>query len=139
LNPSGATQSCAFAVSGGQQVGRAEIGGDLHASLWSGTAASWVDLHPLGATDSQAYGVSGGKQVGHAKIGGNEHAGLWSGTAQSRVDLHALLRGRIYKWSYAHSVDVSAGEIWVAGWATNTSTGKDHAMLWHYTAEASPK
>jgi hypothetical protein len=60
-------------------VGNASVGGVNHASLWSGTAASWVDLGP-----GYAHGVYCGQQVGWA---GN-HASLWSGTAASCVDLN---------------------------------------------------
>ena len=48
LHPAGAIESKAYGVSGGQQVGYATISGYYeHASLWSGTAASWVDLEAL--------------------------------------------------------------------------------------------
>jgi len=67
LNPAGASQSRTAGVYGGQQVGSALVGGELyvggewHASLWSGTAASWVDLHgllPQGMYScSEAYGI----------------------------------------------------------------------------------
>ena len=81
LHPAGATSSHALGVSGGQQVGDVTIDSALHASLWRGTAASWVDLHPPGAASSQARAVDGGQQVGSASIGGPSHAGVWSGTA----------------------------------------------------------
>jgi hypothetical protein len=45
---------------GGQQVGYANIDGADHASLWSGTADSWVDLHafaPSEFTSSVAEGI----------------------------------------------------------------------------------
>lgn len=47
LHPTGASESRAWAVSGGRQVGWATFGGNYHVSLWSGTAASRVDLHAL--------------------------------------------------------------------------------------------
>ncbi|MCX5643749.1 MAG: hypothetical protein NTZ17_03550 [Phycisphaerae bacterium] len=135
LNPPGATYSNAYGISGGQKVGDAafeQFGLDnYHAGLWSGTAGSWVDLNPSEATSSSATGVSGGKQVGFATIGSNKHASLWSGTAASWVDLHALLPAG-YTESRAYGIDVSAGEIWVAGHAD------DEAMLWHYTPEPAP-
>jgi hypothetical protein len=34
-------------VSGGRQAGYAVFGGVYHAGVWSGSAASWVDLHAL--------------------------------------------------------------------------------------------
>src|SRR5690606_13853423 len=90
LHPAGASSSHALGVSGGQQVGDVTIDSALHASLWRGTAASWVDLHPAGAASSQARAVDGGQQVGSASIGGPSHAGVWSGTAASWVDLNPV-------------------------------------------------
>lgn len=85
LNPSGASGSLAYGVSGGQQVGWAKFGSEsTHPSLWTGTAASYVDLGQY----SIAFAVSGGQQVGDAIVGGNSHASLWTGTAASWVDLN---------------------------------------------------
>ena len=53
LNPAGATYSEARGASGANQVGYSTVGGVISASLWSGTAASWVNLHPAG-TDLSA-------------------------------------------------------------------------------------
>ncbi len=64
------------------------MGGSFRASLWSGTAASWVDLNPAGSAMAEAYGVTGPNQVGWALVGGVGRASLWSGTAASWVDLH---------------------------------------------------
>ncbi|MFO0491049.1 MAG: MYXO-CTERM sorting domain-containing protein, partial [bacterium] len=53
--------SFANAVNDGQQVGYANVGGVERASLWIGTAGSWVDLHaflPTGFLLSQATGIS---------------------------------------------------------------------------------
>ena len=49
---------------GGLQVGFATVGGVTGASLWSGSAGSWVNLHPAGAIWSTAFGVYAGQQVG---------------------------------------------------------------------------
>ncbi len=87
LNPTGATGSWGWGVSGEQQVGSANIDGTTYASLWTGSAASWINLNPAGATASTACGVSGGQQVGSAVINGTWQAGLWNGTASSWVDL----------------------------------------------------
>src|SRR6476646_8920764 len=48
LHPSGFYGSQAFGVSGNSQAGvsTAATGSPSHATLWSGTAASYVDLHP---------------------------------------------------------------------------------------------
>jgi hypothetical protein len=64
------------------------IGSTNRASLWSGTAASRVDLHPAGASQSEIYAISGNQQGGDARVGGVLRASLWSGTAASWVDLH---------------------------------------------------
>ncbi len=87
LHPVGAAGSLANAVGSGQQVGQTydpSGASQTHAALWSGTAASWVDLNPAGSVWSSADAVDGGQQVGYAA----GHASLWSGTAASWVDLN---------------------------------------------------
>lgn len=83
--------SDALASSGSQQAGHALVGGLTRASLWSGTAASWVDLTPAGSMQSIAYAASGSQQAGFADVGGIDRASLWSSTADSWVDLHSFL------------------------------------------------
>lgn len=75
-------------------MGDARSGSHFHASLWSGTAASWVDLHallPQGLSESFAEGiwhdvshtyVVGG---GYNTITNQEQALLWIGPAQKPV------------------------------------------------------
>jgi hypothetical protein len=88
LHPSGAFSSRALAIHAGDQGGFvALVSGQPRASLWSGSAASWTDLHPVGALKSQIEGMGPGQQVGYADFGA-EHAGLWSGSAGSFTDLH---------------------------------------------------
>jgi len=87
LNPADAPGSLGYDVSDGQQVGTSLLSGVWRASLWSGTAESWVDLNPTGSTQSTAFAISGGQQVGEARFGGVDRASLWSGTAASWVDL----------------------------------------------------
>ncbi|HEY3243006.1 MAG TPA: hypothetical protein VGM03_06600 [Phycisphaerae bacterium] len=92
LEPAGSSQSDAYGVEGGQQVGRAGVGGYYHAAMWTGSAGSWVDLNPSGALGSEAYGAGAGQQVGYASFtvpGGAVHrAALWSGSAGSWVNLN---------------------------------------------------
>src|ERR1043165_1218701 len=64
LNPNAGTDSACSGASGGQQVGRATVAGLERASLWNGTAASWVDLNPAASTQSWAYSASGVQQAG---------------------------------------------------------------------------
>jgi hypothetical protein len=67
---------------------------NTHALLWSGTAASAVDLNPTdlaGITFSQALGVDGTEQVGYGSghgTGGFSQALLWYGSGGSAVDLN---------------------------------------------------
>lgn len=61
LNPSGAIFSSVQGVGDGMQVGIATVGGVVRASLWTGTADSWEDLHtylPAGYSGSHAYGIA---------------------------------------------------------------------------------
>ena len=80
-------------TNGTQQVGFGGFSnGYRHALLWSGTAASAIDLTPIGYDISDAMAISGNQQVGYgwgpaAGPGNYEHALLWSGTAASAVDL----------------------------------------------------
>lgn len=68
--------------------------GDGRAALWSGSSASYVDLHPAWARSSQIWAMSGVLQGGDAFVpvpgGFSEHAVIWQGTAASMVDLHPV-------------------------------------------------
>jgi hypothetical protein len=68
LNPEGIVHALAYGAAGNIQVGgisRAGTSGTENlASLWSGTAESWVDLSPNDYGPSGAYGASGNQQVG---------------------------------------------------------------------------
>jgi hypothetical protein len=57
--------------------------GFSHAFLWSGTAASAVDLTPAAATWAEAYSVSGNQQAGIALVNGKGLPYVWNGTAAS--------------------------------------------------------
>jgi len=103
----------------------------VHACLWTGTAASLVDLAPLGQ-DSYAFGVHGGQQVGAAFIGNGTYqsthwrASLWRGTAASWVDLDPA--GSKQSWAYA----VHDGQQ--VGWSTLTNSFESRATIWSGTA-----
>ena len=125
LQPSGIVISNAYGVSGGQQVGDgagAATGGAAHALLWTGSAASWVDLHPAGFLVSHALAVSGGQQVGCSMTAaGSIHAGLWTGGAASWIDLHPT------GWGASHGYGVSGAQQVGSG---NAAGGYTHALLW---------
>jgi hypothetical protein len=121
-------------VDAGQQVGDlADFSFVGHAVLWSGSAASWVDLSPVGTYDSVAYAVDAGVQVGAAKNIGEPfyRAFLWMGTAASALSLHSLLPAD-FNASEARDVWVDAGTIHVAGFGYNGTTARTEALLWVY-------
>lgn len=107
LHPAGTTGSYALAASGARQAGYVTVGNQPHASLWSGTAASWVDLNPSGANYSIIFAASDSQQAGVVHAGGQEHAAIWSGTAASWVDLNPS--GAASSWAYATSGSQQAG------------------------------
>jgi len=127
LNPAGATSSGAIGVGDGLQAGRAAVGGITRASLWSGSARSWVDLHPVAMAGSHAMGVDGGSVAGFVfDAAGVYHASLWSGTANSWVDLHPVGAEQSF------AMDVHDGQV--VGMAK--VDGQFHAGLWHGTASS---
>jgi hypothetical protein len=125
------------AANAGQQVGYVSIntpsnGIRTHAGLWTGTAASWVDLHPEGALYSSANGVHSGQQVGSAGVLDSssayvEHAMLWQGSASSMADLHPS--GAIDSRAYAVFGGTQVGFV-------RFSTTNTHAVLWQGTARS---
>ncbi len=127
LHPAGAAESQALGASGTQQVGYFDSDGfgGTHASLWSGSAGSLVDLNPAGAAASKAFGISGTQQVGYANLNiGGQHAGLWNGSAASFVDLHPT--GAFASTALATSGPVQVGSAYI----TTTSASGNHASLW---------
>jgi hypothetical protein len=128
LNPSGFNQSFARGTDGSHQVGEARLGTVYHAMLWSGTAASAVDLQPLtGFSQSFAYGVHGSQQVGEGTGFGFSHALLWNGSAASAVDLNpaGFADPHAYGTDGTHQV----------GYGDGAGTGhNDNALLWNGTA-----
>ena len=93
--------SMAAATDGSRQggwVGLRDGTGDYHATLWSGSAASSVDLNPTGYFNSRVAGMSTEFQAGDGWLGGPanspgaiRHALLWHGTADSVLDLNQFL------------------------------------------------
>jgi hypothetical protein len=145
LSPStlGITGSEALGVGGNQQVGEGSGTGSggltfaSHALLWTGTAASAVDLNPssLNITFSIAYGTNGVQQVGDgygAGTLGSPHALLWNGAADTAIDLQSLLpaSGTWYS-SQAYSIDDS-GNIF------GTAFGDYNGVTQYYAVEWSP-
>jgi hypothetical protein len=93
--------------------------------MWTGSAASWVDLNPPGISHSTCSGVGDGQQVGTAVVNGSFHASLWTGTANSWIDLHPVGA----QDSVAHAVD---GGLQVGNTVSNFPF--NYASLWYGTA-----
>ena len=123
-------------VGGGSVLQDAKIVGNTifetiqnHALLWTGSAASAVDLNPAGFDESFAIAVSDLRQGGYAKPAGStlKHAMLWQGDAASAIDLHPT--------GFSESgINSLRGNLQV-GAASGPTTGNVlHAMLWQGSA-----
>jgi len=92
LHPaSGASNSGASAIDGGRQYGSYNTpypGPVTHAAMWSGIAASMVDIHPAGFSRSWVSGAGDDQAVGSAYLGDVPHAALWAGAGAAFLDLH---------------------------------------------------
>ena len=143
LNPSQGFASYAYSADGAQQVGTSAssgnaVFGDLyHAILWSGTAASAIDLNPsqLGVVISSADAINGNQQVGYGRapsdIGalGPFHALLWTGSSSSAVDLtpSGFVESQAWGTDGIHQVG--------SGYQNGTGL-QTHALLWTSTANS---
>jgi len=96
--------------------------------LWTGSAASWVDLHPAGSTGSEALGTCGTYQVGWAQFNNQLHAGVWNGSSDSWDDLSFTLPGS-WDLSVAEGVWSDGSTLYITG-SGHTSDGLDVALLW---------
>jgi hypothetical protein len=92
--------STASGVGDGQQVGvvgwkKAPLAPQVaRAALWTGSAASFIDLTPRGFNDAWASACARGLQVGWATRrarGAQSRAILWNGSARDYVDLQELV------------------------------------------------
>jgi hypothetical protein len=165
LNPSFWDQSAATGAAFGQQVGWAsrrtvcgECGGGTttiysqRPFLWSGSAASAIDLTPfnLGFGAGQALGTDGVQQVGYAQqvLGANAFSGpyamVWSGTANSAVNLNpagsiesqakAVFGGQQVGYGFAHHALMWAGsaasfvDLHPAGYAMSEANATNGAQ-----------
>jgi hypothetical protein len=147
LNPSQWTQSVAVGVGGGRQVGSATRsvpctvrkgkcnGGDkteTHPFMWSGTAASAVDLTPfgIGFGAGRALGTDGAQQVGYGLevIGINGFNGpfavLWSGSNDTAVNLNPPDSGSSQANAVSNGQQVGFGYF------------PHRALLWRGSAES---
>ena len=137
VGPDRESYSEAFAADGTNQVGaiaRTRCCGqpnDIRATMWSGTAASRVDLHPANAVHSWAYGLGDGEQVGLVYIDQRYSAVLWHGDAASWVILHPI--GSLESIAYATARGQQVGEVRGFGMSP---TGGSRASAWYGTPES---
>ncbi|MCB9852670.1 MAG: hypothetical protein H6819_06215 [Phycisphaerales bacterium] len=123
LHPSGvASNSSASAVDGAYQYGSYNTplpGPSTHAARWSGSSATFVDIHPDGFSRSWVSGAADGQAVGTAVLGSTNHAMMWVG---------------------ATTIDLTPGGL--AGNATDADGGLQigdvgsHAAIWAGTPES---
>jgi hypothetical protein len=116
--------SVAYGVDNGQQVGRVDLP-QIHAALWTGSAASLVDLNPAGAGSSEAFGVHNGQQVGRAQFV-TSHASMWTGSAASWVDLNPSVAD--------HGRALAVFDGTQVGWVSGGDLLGTHASLWNGSA-----
>ena len=125
--------SQANSTDGVHQVGFGYYGnaeGPTHALLWSGTAASAIDLNPTllsNITSSTALGVGGDEEVGYGNSGSTAQALLWTGTASSAVNLNPA--GFVASTAKATNGLLQVG----SGLTSSIAT---HAIVWSGTAES---
>lgn len=115
--------SFAVGTDGIHQVDFGSSGTQDHAILWSGSAASAVDLSPTnlsGFVPTYAYGVGGNEQVGWGSDGQN-HALLWRGSPDSAVDLNPAGSTASYAW--ATNGSQQAGEMYPGADPSTRSCG----------------
>lgn len=106
-----------------------------HAVLWTGTAASAVDLNPIGYAASEALATNGTQQGGWAYNSlpaQSQHAALWSGTADTFVDLNPL--GYSDSRITALTVTQQVGDGWVGPMGLPGSIR--HALVWSGSANS---
>lgn len=125
LHPAWAVASYGRGVSGGTQVGNGVVLLDLFGNgqmynierpvIWTGSAASAVDVTPTGSVGGRLQAVKGNTQVGFwwwpysCYFGGTwhtcylAHAAVWHGSAASHSDAH--MGGGTYEYSWFYDTD----------------------------------
>ncbi len=129
LAPGPGVNGIVYGMHGGYQVG--SLNG--HATLWSGTPESLVDLHPSWAEGSVASAIWGDEQVGHTWVGTGYtgRAALWGGSAASHVNLHPA--GAVQSRAGAVAAGQQGGTVEYP-YPTGGTIG--HAALWSGTPES---
>ena len=131
LTPPGAAYSRVRAARGGVQVGKAQspTRGSDTASLWRGSADSWVDLGALLPGRSNAQATDGVWQVGNWA----GSAVVWRGTAASWQSLNEFSPPGLPQemtWSTATGVWSDGVTLFVCGYGGTAEYPSEHAILW---------
>jgi hypothetical protein len=128
ISPGGAP-SVVHAMASGVQVG--ELQGIVRAALWRGTAESWTDMHPPGQSGASIlYGTTGRVHVGRFGIVGFARAAINFGAPDAWLDLHQFLPANYGTFSAARGVHQEGDIIYVGGYAVNSATTYNEAILW---------
>lgn len=138
--PTTLVDSAVYAMTATQQGGTASTSSSTsaeRAAMWSGTAASRVDLHPAGASSSRVLAMAGSYQAGQV----NDQAAVWQGSAASWVNLHAVLLAQIggnYTVSAVTGAYMDGGNIYLVGYAQDQVNGFTIAVMWSDPFPAPP-
>jgi hypothetical protein len=136
LHPNGFASSQAVAISGINQVGHAEIqflqnnkpAFNSRAVIWSGTAASMVELRLPGGFifNYFATGVSNGRVVGYGidTTTSQSHALYWATATTPVVDLNQFLPAG-FTGAVANSIDANGRIV-----GTAFQDNQQHAVVW---------
>ncbi|MFM9957230.1 MAG: hypothetical protein ACKVZJ_04075 [Phycisphaerales bacterium] len=130
--PTPITYGAIRGISESQQVGSVRFGGGgapFFASLWSGAANSWIDLHPSGYAESFAQAAFGSQQVGSVQtLADRSHAALWQGSAASFVDLNPP--EALQSSANGTSGTQQVGSVGIIGSPTSASIWNGTATSW---------
>lgn len=89
IHPAGIPDSYCNAVDGEHQFGYIGLPfASIHAAKWTGSGASFVDMHPDGYINSRIVDASDNQQVGVVNQWNDPHAVIWNGTPNSILDLN---------------------------------------------------
>jgi hypothetical protein len=133
LTPPGTINYELASLDGGQQGGSVTVSVPpwtaSHASIWRGTAGSWVDLHPPAPVfSSRVISMRGDQQGGDYSVGNRVYACRWEGTAASWVDMAPA--------GAEFSQILAMTETQQFGIAQFGFNGRQRAIRWNGTAES---
>lgn len=107
--------------------GKGKVKPNPHALIWSGSAATAVDMNPVKTVESRIFGCADTTQVGYTMKTATSftHAAMWSGSAASVVDLNPA--------GFLSSTVFGAAGTQQAGSGIPNGSNR-HALLWNGSA-----